>query len=65
MIDNSNSTTSLAYQKPYQIYYNPFNTSGFNILVLFKDKEKIYYKYILYQTSSTNIESILTLISEF
>jgi coatomer protein complex subunit alpha (xenin) len=55
-IDHTPSTTSLVYQKPYQIYYNQFNTSGINLLVLFKDKEKIYYKYIIYMMNSTNIE---------
>mmetsp|Transcript_33418 Transcript_33418/g.30413 ORF Transcript_33418/g.30413 Transcript_33418/m.30413 type:complete len:504 (-) Transcript_33418:1241-2752(-) len=54
-IDHTPSHQSLQYQKPTSMYYNSFNNSQHNILIQYKDKEKIYNKYFLY-TFDQNIE---------
>lgn len=56
-IDHSPSNSSLKFQKPSSITYNYFNNASHNVLVQFKDQEKNYYKYFLYNFN-TNIDSI-------
>jgi len=53
-IDHTPTGSSMCYQQPSAIYYNQFNNTANNVLIQFKDKEKIYHKYYLY-TFDSNI----------
>lgn len=55
-IDHTSTGSSMSYQQPTAIYYNQWNNASNNVLIQFKDKEKIYHKYYLY-TFDSNIAS--------
>jgi len=56
-IDHMPTATSLIYHHPTSLYYNQFNNTSHNIVVQFKDKERIYHKYY-YFSFDLNVSSI-------
>jgi len=56
-IDHTPTGSSLCYHHPTALYYNQFNTNSHNIVVHFKDKERIYHKYY-YFSFDLNVASI-------
>lgn len=59
VIDHNPTGTSLCYHQPSALHYNYFNNTSHNIIVQFKDKEKIYYKYFLYSFDFDTSSKIL------